>query len=240
MRRHEDEVQELLKRVREWFNASEQVEYYQREVKQGLTASEAWLLQSLPPQGKILDIGCGAGRASIEVARRGLDVVGVDVSPGLVDSARAAAVAAKVSAQFLCMEDGRTLPFSNSSFDAALAFKVYCYLPSQASRLTYLAEVFRVLRPGASLFLTSYIVPDDMFYSYVDDETHALTAALFDSLEPGDTFASGQGYVHWFTSAGLKEELSRSPFQLDLFQDDEEVGGNGLHRLVRLTSPPTS
>jgi SAM-dependent methyltransferase len=36
-------------------------------------------------QGRVLDIGCGAGRHSLEAQRRGLDVVGIDVSPCAVE-----------------------------------------------------------------------------------------------------------------------------------------------------------
>lgn len=39
-------------------------------------------------QGRVLDIGCGAGRHSLEAERRGLDVVAIDVSPGAVEVCR--------------------------------------------------------------------------------------------------------------------------------------------------------
>ena len=36
----------------------------------------------------VLDAGCGTGRVAIELARRGIDVVGTDLDPGMLDSAR--------------------------------------------------------------------------------------------------------------------------------------------------------
>ena len=39
----------------------------------------------------VLDAGCGTGRVAIELARRGLDVVGVDADPGMLSAARAKA-----------------------------------------------------------------------------------------------------------------------------------------------------
>jgi SAM-dependent methyltransferase len=36
-------------------------------------------------QGRVLDIGCGAGRHSLEAQKRGLDVVAIDISPGAVE-----------------------------------------------------------------------------------------------------------------------------------------------------------
>jgi SAM-dependent methyltransferase len=39
----------------------------------------------------VLDAGCGTGRVAIELARRGLDVVGLDADPGMLSAARAKA-----------------------------------------------------------------------------------------------------------------------------------------------------
>ena len=39
-------------------------------------------------RGRVLDVGCGAGRVCLEGQRRGLDVVGIDVSPGAVEACR--------------------------------------------------------------------------------------------------------------------------------------------------------
>ena len=51
---------------------------------------EADLIASLGP-GPVLDAGCGTGRVAIELARRGIDVVGVDLDPDMVAVARAKA-----------------------------------------------------------------------------------------------------------------------------------------------------
>lgn len=52
---------------------------------------EADLLCELLPSGSILDAGCGTGRVAIELARRGYTVAGVDLDPGMLDTARAKA-----------------------------------------------------------------------------------------------------------------------------------------------------
>lgn len=48
---------------------------------------EADLVEGLGPRS-VLDAGCGTGRVAIELARRGLDVVGVDLDPAMLDVAR--------------------------------------------------------------------------------------------------------------------------------------------------------
>ena len=53
---------------------------------------EADLVASLVPDGGcVLDAGCGTGRVAIELARRGYDVVGIDLDPAMLDSARSKA-----------------------------------------------------------------------------------------------------------------------------------------------------
>jgi len=49
---------------------------------------EADLISRLGPRS-VLDAGCGTGRVAVELARRGTDVVGVDVDPAMLDVARA-------------------------------------------------------------------------------------------------------------------------------------------------------
>jgi len=50
----------------------------------------------LKPGAKILDVGCGTGRHSIELARRGFDVTGIDLSEAMLAKARAKAVGLNV------------------------------------------------------------------------------------------------------------------------------------------------
>jgi len=45
----------------------------------------------LPPGAKLLDIGCGTGRHSIELARRGYQITGIDLSSGMLAEAQRAA-----------------------------------------------------------------------------------------------------------------------------------------------------
>ncbi len=59
---------------------------------------------------KILDVGCGTGRHAIELARRGYDVTGLDLSPSQLERAREKARAAGVKVRFL-RRDARDFDF---------------------------------------------------------------------------------------------------------------------------------
>ncbi len=67
---------------------------------------------------RILDVGCGTGRHAIELARRGYDVRGVDLSPSQIKRAREKAQAAGLDIRFEVM-DARNMPFSQE-FDLVI------------------------------------------------------------------------------------------------------------------------
>lgn len=67
---------------------------------------------------KILDVGCGTGRHSIELAKRGYQITGIDLSESQLERAREKALNNCVNVEFL-KHDARNLPF-NQEFDVAL------------------------------------------------------------------------------------------------------------------------
>ncbi len=67
---------------------------------------------------RILDVGCGTGRHSIELAKRGYSVVGIDLSHSLLAKAREKAIQGNLSIPFL-QHDARQLPF-REEFDVAI------------------------------------------------------------------------------------------------------------------------
>jgi len=61
-------------------------------------------------EAKILDIGCGTGRHALELARRGYDVIGIDLSESFIARAREKAKMQKLNVEFQ-RYDARNLPF---------------------------------------------------------------------------------------------------------------------------------
>ena len=228
-----DEQRTLLAQARRWFSDPAQVAHYGEEAAAGPTPAEERLLRALPESGEVLDLGCGAGRIAFYLADRGYDVTGVDVSEPLLATARELG-ARRHSAMTFRHVEPLALPFDSASFDAAIAIKVHCYIPSRAGRREYLEEVARVLRPGAPLLLASYVVPSEQAASdaLAADDRHMHAAARFRTLEPLDNLPEGRGYVHWFTPEALREELGSSP-TLEVQHMTEDTPG-GLLRLAVL------
>ena len=102
---------------------------------------------SLVEVKRVLDVGCGTGFHSIELAKRGYEVVGVDLSPEMVKIARSKAKGFP-NVSFL-QADATRLEFAEE-FDAAIAmYGVISYFVSDAELLSLLRSVRRALKPGS-------------------------------------------------------------------------------------------
>ena len=102
-----------------------------------------------PPQARVLEVGCGPGLLSIELARaHGLEVTGLDLDPAMVDRARANAAGAEFHAgspPTFVVGDVAALPFDDASFDLVVStFSMHHW----SDRPAGLREIARVLRPG--------------------------------------------------------------------------------------------
>jgi SAM-dependent methyltransferase len=102
---------------------------------------ERKLLEGLPPEARILDLGCGDG-SHMELLTSGGHVVGMDVS--LAYARQAHRLAPVVVAA------GENLPFDSGSFDLVYLSHV---LHHAIDHRAVLGEVQRVLRPGGALML---------------------------------------------------------------------------------------
>jgi len=114
-------------------------------------ALAAAALSGCPPDGDLLDVPCGFGRHTLPLAAAGYHVVGVDRAQPLLDEARRRAGDARRPK--FARADYRDLPFVDASFDAALnLFSSLGYLGDEEDTKA-LAEIGRVLRPGARLVI---------------------------------------------------------------------------------------
>jgi SAM-dependent methyltransferase len=102
----------------------------------------------LGPGVRLLDAGCGTGQFGIAFARFGCRVMGVDLSPAMLDRARRNAETAGVAIDFAPGPIDR-MPAPTDAFDAVFARTVLQLLPDP---LAALRELRRVLRPGGRLY----------------------------------------------------------------------------------------
>jgi SAM-dependent methyltransferase len=106
------------------------------------------LISLLPqPPARGLDLGCDAGWTSFFLARRGYEIVGVDIAPEAIQAATAKACAEGITnAQFLCA-DYEELRFQNE-FDFAVFYDALHHAEDEAMAIS---KAYESLRPGACL-----------------------------------------------------------------------------------------
>ena len=111
-----------------------------------------WIAAGARERGakRILDIGCGAGFIANDLARRGFDVVGVDVAP---DALSVAARHDATGSVRWVGADARRLPFPDASFDAVCAMDFLEHVDPIAP---FVAEIARLLSPGGSFFFHTF------------------------------------------------------------------------------------
>ena len=111
-----------------------------------------FLAETLAPEPgeRLLDVGCGPGRHSQAFAARGLQVVGVDLSPDFLAVARARAAEAGVAVSYF-QTDARELPF-DAEFDLAICLCQGGFGLGTAD-LKILRGIWRSLKPGGRLAL---------------------------------------------------------------------------------------
>ena len=91
-----------------------------------------------------LDVGCGTGFLSLELAARGHRVTGIDFAPAMLEEARRKAAERGAAIRFE-EADAEQLPFSAGSFDLVVSRHVLWTLPHPEAAID---EWIRVLRPG--------------------------------------------------------------------------------------------
>src|SRR5262245_29395849 len=123
---------------------------YERERGRGyhqlLDDLEMSIVSPLARGRRVLEIGCGTGLILERIAREARSASGIDLSPGMLQTARARGLD-------VTLASATQLPFSDSSFDLVCSFKVLAHVPEIERALS---EAARVTRPGGQLVLEFY------------------------------------------------------------------------------------
>jgi SAM-dependent methyltransferase len=105
------------------------------------------LSNHLKPGMTVLEMGCGTGSFTRELARSGADVVAIDVSPELLEIARADCSAPNVQYQ---IQNAYALSYSEGVFDSVVGSSVLHHLEIEAA----IRDIYRVLKPGGTIYFT--------------------------------------------------------------------------------------
>jgi 2-polyprenyl-3-methyl-5-hydroxy-6-metoxy-1,4-benzoquinol methylase len=106
---------------------------------------------SVPPQGKVLDLGCGTGALAVHLARQGYAMTACDIAEGMLKAGAEAYPTVSIE-WVLLSASWKTLPFGPGSFDAIVSSSVFEYIDDVEN---ILRECSKVLNPGGWLIFTA-------------------------------------------------------------------------------------
>jgi SAM-dependent methyltransferase len=161
-----------------------------RPVQRECAAIATWLVdRGVVPGSTLLDAGCGTGRYSLELSRRGYRVRGIDASADLIDEARRAAGSRSPHVSF---EVGDILTLSRSTDDAVLCRGVLNDVIDDEDRGSVFAAFARALRDDGILILdvreweatAARKEREPLFRKRVDTDRGRLTFTSVTDLDP--------------------------------------------------------
>jgi len=106
--------------------------------------------------GRILDIGCGAGRNAVPLVQMGWHVLGSDLSWPMLCAAAERAREARAAHLDLVLASMESIPARDRSVDLVIAHGIWNLARSAAQFRLALAEAARVAKPGSGLFVFTF------------------------------------------------------------------------------------
>lgn len=149
-------------------------------------------------RGRVCDVGCGPAQIARYLRDRGVDVLGLDLSAGMLAEAR------RLNPDLLFVQSSMfALGLGSETLGGIAAFYCIIHIP-RAQVVAALAEMRRVLRPGGRLLITFHLGTENSHHEELFGRPVSLDVALF-------TIAEMAGYLQ---AAGfsVEEALERDPY----------------------------
>lgn len=158
---------------------------------------------------KILDVGSGAGRNLVYLARQGFEATGIDISKKGVELTKQQVQQEKLKGSVV-VGDIQKLPFKDASFDSAISRRVLDYNNS-AGVETKMQEMARVIRSNGLLFLTVRSVHQPAKQNEVfieENQWHGKTYTVNSGSEQG-------AFQHYFTEDEVRDFAKSTGFVVE-------------------------
>jgi SAM-dependent methyltransferase len=176
------------------------------------------LARHIRPPGLVVDLGCGTGRATVALARRGLLGLAVDLSPAMLRVVARKAKAENLPIQPLRANLVELDCIRSQSADYALClFSTLGMIRPRQNRHRLLLHARRILKPGGLLVLHVH----NLWYNLFDPAGRRwllghLLSVMLGRLELGDKFFYYREIPRMFVHAFTRRELVRSLAQAGL------------------------
>lgn len=205
------------------------------------------LLEKIPVETSLLDLGCGNGELFRALASRGQQgvYVGLDFSAGLLQAAKERTEPSESTPVARFIQTDLTRPDWDSElpikrFEAVVAFAVLHHLPGMEMRLHVLHQLKKLLAPSDCLYLSNWqFLNSARLRARIQPwETIGMTQ---DQVDVGDYLLDwrqggyGLRYVHHFNEAELTDLAWTSGFHIrETFYSDGEGGRLSIYQIWEL------
>lgn len=216
---------DLLETNRRFYTDQTRVAWMNKEIRVDLFPQEAQLLERLSLNaGRALILGCGAGRESIALAKRGWTVVGVDASDSLIQAASRKAAQEAVAIDWVCHDITQSLPVEGS-FDLVCLFNIfYSLIPGRSNRLNILKSCKERLKP-TGIYLVSFMKTGGgrsrkVRWAHLLRKGLAWCLRGYLECQLGDHWERGGFFVHDFSAGEFEEEAAQAGFLVSYREGD--------------------
>lgn len=213
-----------IKYTKDFYDKELNIKKYGEAIdKVGLWNSEKMIFDKyIKPTDRILDIGCGAGRTTINLFKNGYkNIIGLDLSTNLINYAKEYVKNNNLDIEFV-NGDATKLDYEDNTFDAVIfSYNGMKCIPGKKNRDNVLKEVYRVLKPNGIYIFTAHDRDDcSSFKKFWEEEKIRWQNGEQDSnLEMyGDRYTpdnTGQlCFVHFSSIDEMKEFIYQEKFEI--------------------------
>jgi ubiquinone/menaquinone biosynthesis C-methylase UbiE len=169
--------------------------------------SAAYLTDAIQPHMKILDVGCGPGSITLDLARRVLKghVTGLDTeaASATLDRARAQAKVEGISNVDFVTGDALALPFPDGIFDIAHAHQILVHVTDP---VRVIREMRRVTKPGGFVACREIDAPSQVIQPQIPDADAWIRLFWRTAEENGNNSRAGLHLLEWAREAGFERD----------------------------------
>jgi ubiquinone/menaquinone biosynthesis C-methylase UbiE len=147
------------------------------------------------PGDRVLDVGCGPGyfvRMLAEAVGPTGSAVGIDAAPEMIDYARSKA--RRLSNCRFESGSAESLPFPDASFDVVVSSLMLHHLPDEL-RLQAAAEMKRVLRPGGTVLVADFTIPERGAWHMLAAITGHAGGQMIRRVSPVEPLVAEAGFI---------------------------------------------